>query len=166
MGGSGMGMPQAAPGEPLVLRYFDAIDTDRNQQLSRAELEAWVSNARGQFAAQVQQRFVAADANGDGQLSLDEARLGMPMLHDHFQFVDADRNGFVTVAEMQQLGDRELMRQRVLDRVRAADTDKNGKLDLAEVQAAFPGLASRFTLMDRDGDGYLAPDDFAGMGGF
>ena len=32
-----------------------------------------------------------------------------------------------------------------------SDTDGDGKLNLAEVQVAFPGLAGRFTMLDRDG---------------
>ena len=164
--GAGAGLQQgAAPGEPFVLRYFDEIDTDRNQQLSRAEIEAWVKQARAQLAAQIKERFVAADTNADGQLSMDEARLGAPRLYEHFAFVDANQDGMLTLGELQQLGDRDLMRQRILERVRAADRDGNGKLDLAEVQAAFPGMAANFALLDRDHDGYLTPDDFAGLGG-
>jgi hypothetical protein len=58
------------------------------------------------------------------------------------------------------------MRLRILERVKQADKDGNGKLDLAEVQAAFPGMTQqRFTQLDRDGDGYLAPGDFMRPGG-
>ncbi len=166
-GMAGMGMaPRPGSGEPMVLQHFDEIDADHNQQLSRAEIEAWVQKAREQFAAQVKARFAAADTNGDGLLTADEARVGAPMIYEHFAFIDANQDGFVSPAELQQLGDRELMRQRILERVRAADTDHDGKLDLAEVQAAFPGMAGRFALMDRNGDGYLTPDDFMqGPGG-
>ena len=165
---SGAGMGLQAPsstGEPFVLSHFDEIDADHNQQLSRAEIEAWVARMREQFRAEVQQRFAAADANADGQLSRDEARVGAPRIYEHFEFLDADRDGYVTLAELAVLRDPAAMRQRILERVRAADTDGNGKLDLAEVQAAFPGLAAHFTLLDRDQDGYLTRDDFAGMGG-
>lgn len=166
-GGGGMAQQGASFGEPFVLRHFDDIDTDHNGQLSRAEIEAWVARAREQFAALARQRLTAADTNGDGQLSRDEARLGAPMLYEHFEFMDADRDGQLTLAELAQLRDPAVMRQRILDRVRQADLDHDGRLDLAEVQAAFPGMAEHFALMDRDHDGYLTPDDFGhGPGGF
>jgi len=154
-------------GEPRVLQYFDQIDADRNGQLSRAEITAWVGNAREQMRQQFLAKFRAADANGDGQLSRDEARGGMPQLYEHFEFVDAGGDGLVSLAELEQLRDPERLRARVLERVRQADQDRDGRLNLAEVQVAFPGLAARFTLLDRDGDGYLTPDDFGRhVGGF
>jgi Ca2+-binding EF-hand superfamily protein len=165
--GAGMGMQSLPPpGEPFVLRFFDQIDADHNQQLSRAEIEAWAGKMREQFQAEVQQRFAAADANADGQLSREEAQAAAPRIYEHFEFLDANDDGAVTLAELQQLRDPTLMRQRVLERVRAADRNGDGKLDLAEVQASLPGMAAHFTLLDRDRDGYLTPDDFAGMGGF
>jgi len=165
--GAGMGMQSLPPpGEPFVLRFFDQIDADHNQQLSRAEIEAWAGKMREQFQAEVQQRFAAADANADGQLSREEAQAAAPRIYEHFEFLDANDDGAVTLAELQQLRDPALMRQRVLERVRAADRNGDGKLDLAEVQASLPGMAAHFTLLDRDHDGYLTPDDFAGMGGF
>lgn len=165
--GAGMGMPSMpSPGEPFMLRFFDQIDADHNQQLSRAEIEAWVGKMREQFQAEVQQRFAAADVNADGRLSREEARAAAPRIYEHFEFLDANDDGAVTLAELQQLRDPASMRQRVLERVRAADRNGDGKLDLAEVQAAFPGMAVHFALLDRDHDGYLTPDDFGGMGGF
>jgi len=163
----GMGVQSMpSPGEPLVLRFFDQIDTDRNQQLSRAEIEAWDGKMHERFQAEVQQRFVAADANVDGQLSREEAQAAAPRIYEHFEFLDVNDDGAVTLAELQQLRDPALMRHRILERVRAADRNGDGQLDLAEVQASLPGMAVHFAQLDRDHDGYLTPDDFAGMGGF
>ena len=159
-GTAGGATPRPLGGEPFVLRHFDDIDADGNGQLSRTEIGAWVEKAREQARVQLEERFKAADSNGDGQLSREEARTGAPQLYEHFEFVDANDDGQVSPAELAQLRDREQMRQRVLERVRQADQNRDGKLDLAEVQVALPGLATRFTLLDRDGDGYLTPDDF------
>jgi Ca2+-binding EF-hand superfamily protein len=157
----------ATNGEPWVLRHFDAIDADRSGQLSRAEITAWTDQVREQARAQFLVQFKAADLNGDGQLSREEARAGTPRLYEHFEFVDANGDGQVSLAELAQLRDREQVRQRVIERLRQADQNRDGKLDLAEAQVAFPGLAARFTLLDRDGDGYLTPDDLGRqLGGF
>jgi Ca2+-binding EF-hand superfamily protein len=161
MGGMGAGQGPAA-GEPFVLRHFDEIDADHNGQLSRTEIETWAAQMRAQFQAQVQERFKAADTNSDGLLSRDEARLGAPRLYLHFEFVDANGDGQVSVAELEQLRDPAVMRQRVLDRVRQADQNHDGKLNLAEMQVSFPGLAEHFSELDRDHDGFLTPDDFGG----
>lgn len=156
-----------ANGEPWVLRHFDDIDVDGNGQLSRGEITAWTEQAREQARTHLLQQFRAADANADGQLSREEARAGTPRLYEHFEFVDANGDGQVSLAELAQLRDREQVRQRVLERLRQADQNRDGKLDLAEAQVAFPGLAARFTLLDRDGDGYLTPDDLGRqLGGF
>lgn len=156
-----------ANGEPWVLRHFDAIDADGNGQLSRAEITTWTEQAREQARVQLLAQFKAADVNGDGQLSREEARVGTPRLYEHFEFVDANGDGQVSLAELAQLRDREQVRQRVIERLRQADQNRDGKLDLAEMQVAFPGLAARFTFLDRNGDGYLTPDDLGRqLGGF
>lgn len=171
MGGGSMAaggaMPGSGDGEAFVLRHFDDIDADSNGQLSKAEITAWVEKAREQVRARIEAQFRAADTNGDGQLSREEARNGAPHLYEHFEFVDANGDGQVTAAELAQLRDRDQMRQSILQRVKQADTDGDGKLNLAEVQVAFPGLAGRFTMLDRDGDGFLTSEDFGrAAGGF
>jgi Ca2+-binding EF-hand superfamily protein len=171
MGGGPMslggGMPGPGDGEAFVLRHFDDIDADKNGQLSKAEITAWIEKAREQVRARIEAQFRAADTNGDGQLSREEARNGAPHLYEHFEFVDANGDGQVTAAELAQLRDRDQMRQRILQRVKQADTNGDGRLDLAEVQVAFPGLAGRFAMLDRDGDGFLTLEDFGQqIGGF
>jgi Ca2+-binding EF-hand superfamily protein len=147
-------------GQPGILDNFDAIDADKSGSLSKAELTAWFERRQEQVRLEMQARVKAADTNGDGQLTREEAKLGLPHLYEHFEFVDANGDGAVTLAELEQLRDRDQMRLRVQDRVKAADKDGDGKLNLAEVQAAFPGLAPRFAALDKDGDGFLTVEDF------
>jgi Ca2+-binding EF-hand superfamily protein len=59
-----------------------------------------------QFQAQLDKRFAAADTNGDGRITLDEARAGMPMVARQFDSIDTGHKGYVTkdeiVAALQQ----------------------------------------------------------------
>jgi len=58
------------------------------------------SGRAAQFRAQLESRFTAADTNGDGQLSQDEAKAGMPGVARNFDAIDADHNGYVTRDEI------------------------------------------------------------------
>jgi Ca2+-binding EF-hand superfamily protein len=155
------GQPGAGHGEFLILRNFDAIDTDHSGALSRAEITAWVEQAHAQAQQVLHDRFRAADTNADGLLSRDEARIGAPLLYEQFEFMDVNGDGQVSMAELGQLRDLDLYRNRVVECLRRADFNHDGKLDLAEAQVALPGLAVRFTLLDQDGDGYLTLDEIA-----
>jgi len=45
-------------------------------------------------------RFHKADVNGDGQLTREEARHGMPRIFQHFAEIDTDNKGYVTLAQI------------------------------------------------------------------
>ena len=56
---------------------------------------------RGQkMAAELQKRFAAADANGDGRLTQDEAKAGMPMVYKHFDEIDSAHSGSITLKDI------------------------------------------------------------------
>ena len=152
--------PGAAPGpaEAALLAHFDAMDANHDGLLSRAEVTAFFDNLRQQAEA----RLRAADVNGDGQISREEAQTALPMIAAIFDFLDADNNGQITIAEFGRLvtpQGREAIRLAIIAHVRAADTNHDGMLDLAEVQTGLPGLASRFSQLDTNGDGLLSPDE-------
>jgi Ca2+-binding EF-hand superfamily protein len=58
------------------------------------------SGRAGQFMTQLENRFVEADANGDGRLSKEEAKAGMPKVYSNFEAIDADHDGYVTKDEI------------------------------------------------------------------
>lgn len=47
-------------------------------------------------------RFNAADANGDGKLSHDEAKAKMPRVYDSFDDIDTSGQGYVTLQQLKQ----------------------------------------------------------------
>lgn len=55
---------------------------------------------------QIAERFAAADTDHNGQLTLAEAKAGMPRVAANFAKIDADQSGTVTVAEIEAAADR------------------------------------------------------------
>ena len=53
-----------------------------------------------QMAAELQKRFTAADADGDGKLTRDEAKNGMPFVYKHFDEIDTGKTGAITMRDI------------------------------------------------------------------
>lgn len=53
-----------------------------------------------QMAGEMQKRFAAADTNGDGKLTKDEAKGKMPFVYKHFDEIDTAHSGAVTLADI------------------------------------------------------------------
>jgi Ca2+-binding EF-hand superfamily protein len=49
---------------------------------------------------EISAKFKAADKNADGQLSLDEAKAGMPRVAKGFDKIDVDKKGYVTLEQI------------------------------------------------------------------
>lgn len=99
-----------------------------------------------------QERFKAADTNTDGKLSRDEAK-ALPRIAEHFDKIDADKDGFVTVQELQAMHSKHGE-----DRFARMDTDRDGKISRAEADR-FPKLGEKFATLDTNGDGFLTKEE-------
>ena len=51
-------------------------------------------------AKEIAAKFKAADKNADGQLSLEEAKAGMPRVAKGFDRIDVEKKGYVTLAQI------------------------------------------------------------------
>jgi Ca2+-binding EF-hand superfamily protein len=68
--------------------------------LARAQAQDGRASRARDLADELQKRFAAADRNGDGRLTRDEAQAGMPMVHQHFDEIDKARAGTITLADI------------------------------------------------------------------
>jgi hypothetical protein len=63
----------------------------------------WLGAAQAQSAAQIammESKFAAADKDGDGKLTPEEAKAGMPRVSANFAKIDKGAKGFVTVEDI------------------------------------------------------------------
>lgn len=100
--------------------------------------------------------FEGADTNGDGLVSSAEYAASANRM---FRSMDADRNGTLTVAELDSARDAMQIvggpsSEKLIQR---ADNDRDNKLTLAEFIA---DVNARFALADRNKDGSLTPAEF------
>jgi len=57
------------------------------------------------FGANVDKRFAEADKDGDGKLTREEAE-AMPRVSKNFDKLDADKQGYVTLAQLKEAMER------------------------------------------------------------
>jgi Ca2+-binding EF-hand superfamily protein len=62
-----------------------------------------VSAEESSKAKQIEEKFKAADKDQNGQLTLEEAKAGMPRVAKGFSKIDADNKGYVTVDEIKAM---------------------------------------------------------------
>lgn len=92
---------------PRLAAQFDAADTDKDGRLDAAEMQAHREAMHGERRAHGEQRWKAADTDGDAAISREEAKASMPRLAAEFDKVDANGDGKVTRDEMQAVRARQ-----------------------------------------------------------
>lgn len=109
-----------------------------------------------EMKAHMLEKLKAADTNGDGMISGEEANAGLPRLARHFNRIDTDKNGLITMNEFEAA--MKGMHRRHHGAMTHLDKDGDGRISLDEAQAA-PRLAKHFDQIDADKDGYLTKDE-------
>jgi hypothetical protein len=97
--GDGMISKQEAQALPRLLKHFDEIDTNHDQQLSADELRAFHEKMHGEKGKHRGGMLKKLDTDGDGRISRAEAQAA-PRLAEHFDEIDANKDGFITMEEM------------------------------------------------------------------
>ncbi len=107
------------------------------------------------------ERLKAADSNGDGRISFDEAKAAFPkMTQERFDKLDRNHDGVLSLEDRVQGNGKGAGRAEKIQRLRAADTNHDGQVTFDEAKAAFPKLTQeRYSKLDRNGDGVLSMAD-------
>ena len=140
---------------------FEAWDKNKDGQLDQAEMTAHREAMRGEMRARAWERWKAADKDGDGSLSREEAEASMPHMAGNFEVMDADKDGRISQDEMHgfRMAGKKHARQQMREAFKAADKDGDGALDLAEAQTGMPWIAERFSTIDADKDGKVTGEE-------
>ena len=99
-GDGAISLAEAQANAPRLARDFAEFDADGDGKITRAEMHAVRSETREERQARAEERYKAADTNGDGAIDLAEAQTGMPRAAQRFGDIDADGNGQLTREEM------------------------------------------------------------------
>jgi Ca2+-binding EF-hand superfamily protein len=127
-----------------------------------AECKANPDKCRADKKAHFEQRFKQADTDGDGRLSRAEAEQAMPRLGQHFDRIDADKDGHVTLEEM-AAARKAFKMARFEQRFKRADTDGDGRISRAEAEQSLPRLARHFDRVDANKDGFVTIEEVVAM---
>ena len=90
----------AAAGAERSGEWFDKLDLNKDGYVTQEETKQARETRRGDMREKAEEHFKTADANSDGQLSLDEAQAKMPRLAERFNTLDADKNGLLSKEEL------------------------------------------------------------------
>ena len=104
------------------------------------------------------ERLKAADTNGDGMISRDEAK-ALPRILKNFDAIDANHDGQVTMEELHAFHQANKGAHHGGAGLFAKlDTNTDGKISRDEAAAA-PRFAQHFDALDANHDGFVTPDE-------
>jgi Ca2+-binding EF-hand superfamily protein len=171
--GDGMIGRDEAAGRKWLAKQFDRIDSDKDSRLSKEEMQAHREAMRNRHMAKLEERFKAADKDGDQALTRTEVEASkMPRLLKHFDRTDANKDGTLSMEELQasrtamHRAHRERHAKRLSERFKSADSNGDGALTKAEAEAGkLPRVARNFDQADADQDGKVTISELqAGIG--
>jgi len=103
--GDGMLSRAEAAALPRILKHFDEIDTNHDNQITAEELRAYHEKMRGEHEKTRGEHWKKLDTNGDGKISKEEAKAA-PRLAERFDQIDTNKDGFITPDELKAAHDK------------------------------------------------------------
>lgn len=99
--GDGFVSREEAAGRSKLLEHFDEIDANKDGKLSKEELHMHHRQMKKNMKQQAKERFKAADKDGDGALTKEEAQAAnLKRVVAHFDEIDANKDGKVSPEEL------------------------------------------------------------------
>jgi Ca2+-binding EF-hand superfamily protein len=132
-------------------------DTNKDGKIDREEYRDMVVSLRDLFGP-LRMRFAEVDQNGDGKISKDEYRGGEPL----FARIDADGDGLITkdeAAKFQPPQAADAGARMIADRILKMDRDGDGKVS----RDGFAGIPANFARWDSNKDGFITLEEAARM---
>jgi Ca2+-binding EF-hand superfamily protein len=93
---------EEAKAHPRVAEHFDEVDANKDGQLDSAEMDAHHQKMHAAMHEKAEERWKAADKDGDGSLTKAEAEGSMPRLAQRFEELDANADGKVSPEELHE----------------------------------------------------------------
>ena len=114
---------------------------------------------KGERAQQMLERIKTADTNGDGKISREEANASLPRIAKNFDAIDTNKDGFITMDELQAAGGKGGRMHKMHEHLKAADTNGDGKFSREEANASLPRIAKNFDAIDTNKDGFVTMEE-------
>jgi Ca2+-binding EF-hand superfamily protein len=143
--GDGLISRDEAKAMPYLAQNFDTIDVNKDGSLSDEEMRRHRESRRDEG-------FARLDANGDGQISRDEAK-SSPRLASNFDALDSNKDAQLSRDEL-----RSAWSGRRHHHGPRADTNGDGLISRDEAKSS-PLLSQHFDAIDANKDGSLSRDE-------
>jgi Ca2+-binding EF-hand superfamily protein len=127
--------------------------------VSIAYAQAPADAPKGERAQKMHERLKAADTDGDGKISREEANASLPGIAKNFDALDTNKDGSLSKEELAAAGRKQGRGHQMQEHMKAADTNGDGKFSREEANASLPQIARNFDAIDTNKDGFVTKDE-------
>jgi len=118
-------------------------------------------SGRPQDKARFDRHFRAADKDGDGALTREEARRSLPSVYRRFNEIDADHDGRVTREEIEAAFSKRAREERA--RLMALDANRDGVITRDEILRNASASSRAIDSIDTNKDGNISQGELDGF---